>query len=282
VLINREYRERKVMMGLLLIGVVTMVVGGIYRSVPEASWELFHKNSDDEIIDVGYKLPNGVKLLLIERKELRNIKMWVNVNVGHSDDPPEYPGVAHLMEHLIVHGEVGRMFARYNYRQNDNEDILSGFTNGYSTSFSGMPPMPGVLEDIEKSAAGRVITKLVDSLCNPVINKEIVAIEVEVLDTEDMLFRERKRDSATLVRGIYDMVSGIPYGHGDKKSLLGDVGNVEDLIIELKNFHKKNYVGEKSTVLLAGSNLEVLKLLGKLFERIPESEAGGSKKRTRM
>jgi hypothetical protein len=241
-------------------------------------WELFYRNDDDGITDVGYKLPNGVKLLLMERKELKYIEVCVNINVGYSDDPPEYPGVAHLMEHLIFHGEVGRMFARYNYRQNDNEDQDTthsvAFTNKYTTVFRVISPTADEAGGIEKSVAKKLVTKLVDSLRNPVINEEIVVIEVEVLDTEDILRRKQESDSARLADIVCDMVEDDIGGPGNKRSLMGDTKSVKRLIGGLKAFHKKHYVGENFTVLLGGSNLEVLKLLGKEFECVPGS--GGS------
>jgi hypothetical protein len=228
----------------------------------------FYENGSDGMIDVGYKLPNGVRLLLVERKGMKNIDIRINISVGRHNDPPEYPGMAHLMEHVTFHGEAGRDFLRYGYKQ-DHKQL--GITYVYNTRFNIMIPEPDGVESIEKSVAKRLVTKLVELLCDPVIDEKSVTAELEAIDIEDML-RRKVRKYLRPVWTVYEMVSSLLGGSGDKRSLMGDAKNVKGLITELKDFHKKSYVGEKCTVLLGGGNLEILKLLGKEFERIPRGE----------
>ncbi len=51
-----------------------------------------------------FYLPNGIKVVLYERKEVHSVNISVDVNVGALDETKVSNGLSHLIEHLPFDG----------------------------------------------------------------------------------------------------------------------------------------------------------------------------------
>ena len=51
-----------------------------------------------------YTLKNGLKVLIMERHDAPVVSCLTYANVGASDDPKDYTGMAHMLEHMAFKG----------------------------------------------------------------------------------------------------------------------------------------------------------------------------------
>lgn len=67
-------------------------------------------------------LENGLSALLVHQSDLDKSSAALDVNVGSFQDPEEYPGMAHFLEHLLFMGTE-----KYPV-ENDYSQVLIEFT----------------------------------------------------------------------------------------------------------------------------------------------------------
>ena len=63
--------------------------------------------SRQDLLNYRYlKLENGIKCVLIEDSKTEKSCAVMNVSVGAIEDPEEYLGTAHLLEHMLSMGNI--------------------------------------------------------------------------------------------------------------------------------------------------------------------------------
>lgn len=73
-------------------------------SSPSAQPLAIHKSDLDDRQYRAVTLPNRMKMLLVSDTLSRKAAVAMNVSVGYSSDPEDFPGLAHLLEHVIFLG----------------------------------------------------------------------------------------------------------------------------------------------------------------------------------
>ena len=62
------------------------------------------KSSNDNRIYKNIILPNKLEALLIYDPDINTGAACMTVHVGHYNDPDDYPGLAHFLEHMLFMG----------------------------------------------------------------------------------------------------------------------------------------------------------------------------------
>lgn len=211
-----------------------------------------------------YRLPNGLRVLLIPDSSQTNITINVTYLVGSKHEGYGESGMAHLLEHLLFKGtekfpKITEEIARRGGRANGT--TWFDRTNYFQT-------FPASEENLRWALAMEA-----DRMVNSLLRKED-------LDSE-----------MTVVRNEYEAGENSPFGvllkrlmgaayqwHGYGRSTIGERSDLENVPIErLRDFYRKYYQPDNAVLILAGRFDEALalKLIAETFGRIPKPNREG-------
>jgi len=94
---------------------------------------MIEKPKYDKRIYEYLKLPNGIKCVLINDSELNSSTIAVNLSVGHYNNPKEFGGLAHFLEHVLFLGS--KKYPITNHFFNKLAEY-NGTSNAYTEFFS--------------------------------------------------------------------------------------------------------------------------------------------------
>ncbi|MGR2740003.1 insulinase family protein [Billgrantia sp. Q4P2] len=189
------------------------------------------------------RLASGLTIAAAEVPGARLQRLVGAVSVGYLDEPGDYRGLAHLLEHALFLGSanfpdpgelacwVGERGGRYNART--DETVTDVHLH--------LPP-----GDTDEG-----LTRLVDMLAQPRFDLERIAEEVEVLDAE---FQARLADPALHRLAALGRLcrEGHPARlcHAGNRKTLGD--DTERLVMQLSAFHRQHYHAERMALVMLG------------------------------
>ena len=92
-------------------------------------------------------LPNGLPMLHIHMPESSRVAAAVSISAGHFDDPAEYPGLTHLLEHMLFQGtetfpsdkfDFSQMLARCGGKANawTNSEFMTFFYDAHLSTLN--------------------------------------------------------------------------------------------------------------------------------------------------
>ena len=70
-------------------------------TMPNARQTAVHKPLCDKRTYQHAELQNGVRALLVQDKDAVYAAVCASIQAGYFDDPPELPGAAHFLEHMV-------------------------------------------------------------------------------------------------------------------------------------------------------------------------------------
>ncbi|MGC3873656.1 insulinase family protein [Halomonas sp. GXIMD04776] len=190
-----------------------------------------------------HRLGNGVRTLAIEVPTARQVRLVAAVGVGYLDEPMDFPGLAHLLEHALFLGSprhptpgdfaawIGEQGGRYN-----------AHTDEYVTDVHLTLPSDAVQAGLER---------LLDLILRPYLIEPLIAREVEVIEAE---FRARLADPAlhrqrALSRLFQPSHPAFDCHHGNRQSL---GTGVTALQAALESFHARHYRAERMSLVMLG------------------------------
>jgi len=189
------------------------------------------------------RLDNGLTVRLRHDAQAQEAAALLQVACGSDDEPPGWPGLAHLLEHLLFTGSV-----RYTGTQRLMSWVpaqggrLNATTRADRTAFFFSLPASGL-------EAG--LARLVDMLAAPLFAPEAVAQEVEVIDAEYRLLRH---DAQTL-RGVaqrhffHGPLALQRFHVGNRGSFGADLSRLRQAV---RDFHRQRYEAGAMTLWLSG------------------------------
>lgn len=197
------------------------------------------------------QLANGLRVQLVADPGGQEAAALLQINVGSDDEPPAWPGLAHLLEHLLFTGSAGfsgdQRLMSWVPAQGGR---LNATTRSDRTAcFFAVPPP--VL------AAG--LARLLDMLAQPTLATDAIVQEAAVIDAE---YRLLQQDTATLLEvALRQQFLGADRRfHVGSQQTLGD--DVAALQQALREFHQQHYhAGNMTLWLQAPLPLEVLQQL---------------------
>jgi zinc protease len=201
-------------------------------------------------------LPNGLRVLIVERHEAPVVSVQVWYHVGSKDETPGKTGFAHLFEHLMFQGTKNLgpdQFSNYIVR-------VGGLDNAYTTE-----DFTVFWETIPASQLPVALWLEADRMRNLEITERSFDTEKEVVKEERRL-RFDNQPYGTVVEQLYAHAFTVhPYRHST-------IGSMEDLdraqVSDIRAFYDTYYVPNNAWLILAGDidRQEAEHLVRKFFE----------------
>ncbi|CEM24439.1 unnamed protein product [Vitrella brassicaformis CCMP3155] len=202
-------------------------------------------------------LSNGIRLMSVYDNRTMDAAFAIAVNVGYFSDPPELPGLAHLMEHMMFLGS--KEFPA----ENEVDEFLSSHrgsanarTEAEATVYFAKVGLEGLNGSLARFSA---------ALSEPLFNTTVYEREVHAVDEEH---REnlvnQDRVVSELVNQLADERSPLHHFGTGNLTLLYDVPKAKgiDMAAALRDFHRRFYCAERMTVVLrCGLSLDEQHLL---------------------
>ena len=207
-------------------------------------------------------LGNKIVATLISDKTLTRSSCALAVDVGASDDPAEYPGLAHFTEHMLFLGTE-------KYPQ---ENHYKQFLNSHGGSSNASTSMEATVYRFDVNSIH--FSEALDIFCQffktPLFASASTSREIRAVDAEDS--KNRQLDNRRTLQILKCLVHpSHPYRKYSTGNLLtlakGDPdGNGQLIREEMKTFYQKYYTTRKMGLSLAGpQTISELETLAQLY-----------------
>ncbi|WP_342754226.1 pyrroloquinoline quinone biosynthesis protein PqqF [Pantoea sp. MBD-2R] len=198
-------------------------------------------------------LENGLKIHLIHDPQATRAAALIQLAAGTHDEAPRWPGLAHLLEHVL--------FAGSENFQNEQRLMAWGPTEGARLNATTLACSTAWFFEIapEKLEAG--LQRLVDMLANPLLSAESVATEAAAIEAE---YRMLCSHRPTLCEAALSQAFCAPHAlhafHvGNQASFGNDIALLQQA---LKDYHQRFFCGAALELWLSGPQpLETLHAL---------------------
>ncbi|GHC15484.1 insulinase family protein [Aidingimonas halophila] len=186
------------------------------------------------------RLDNGLRLLAIQVPEARWARLVGTVGAGYLDEPDTWPGLAHLLEHLLFLESAPERY-----------DTAWVTTQGGRYNAHTDETVTDIHLRLPSAAAETGAEWLADRLLHPALDKESILHEVGILDAE---FRARLADpllhrQAALTRFFHHRHPASQLRHGHHVSLGGDTSALQQA---LRGFYTDHYRAERIELTMLG------------------------------
>ncbi len=213
-------------------------------------------------------LENGVRVILIPKKESLGSTVLVLVEAGSEYEEKSTNGISHFSEHMMFKGtknrpgpsviatEMEALGARYN-----------AFTSQEYT---------GYYAEVQSAKLGRAMDIIFDMYLNPLLDPN------EIEKEKGVIIQELNRYHDNPQRHVYDLFSKVLYGNQPAGwEIVGPKENITHFgRADFLNYRQKYYTGPSTAVIVAGNFEEgkVVKKIKETFSRLSRSKI--SKPRT--
>ena len=204
-------------------------------------------------------LPNGLRYILVSNKDIDKSAVSLDVYIGSADEPNEYPGLAHCLEHIIFLGTK-----KYpNASEFDNFlNLNSGFSNANTSLDHTNFHYEICHEQLEKS-----IDMFSEFFIEPLFSEEFLNKELNAIESE---FKADYRDDSTRLLTLF-VFEGYKNSHFNK-FINGNLGTLQKPEIREKviEFYNEKYdPSMMSLCVFSNKGIEELdNLVKKYFSRI--------------
>src|SRR3990170_6529908 len=204
-------------------------------------------------------LSNKIQVLLIYDKDSEKSAVSLAVNSGNYDDPDEYYGLAHFLEHMLFMGTE-------KYKE---EDYFSNFINkhGGSQNAYTAEEYTNYFFDIQSDYFEKALDIFSQFFKKPLFNKDSVDREILAVDSEHS--KNINSDSwrfLSLLNEIYNKKPFSKFGTGNIDTLKKD--DIRNKLIDFYNYHYSSNL--MKLALISNKNLdEIEKIVRNIFSSIP-------------
>lgn len=186
-------------------------------------------------------LANGLRCHLIHQPAAQRAAALVQVRAGSLDEPPRWPGLAHLLEHLLFCGSARFSGPRrlMPWVQQQGGQVNATTQLSRSAYFFELPA----------AALGEGLTRLADLLAAPQLSREAIVQEQAVIDAEYRLLQHHAETlcEAALLDALGGAFRRFRVGSA---SAFGD--NVTECQAALRHFHQRHYRAAAMTLWISG------------------------------
>ncbi|KAI7821311.1 Metalloenzyme, LuxS/M16 peptidase-like protein [Kickxella alabastrina] len=195
------------------------------------------------------RLSNNLTAVCVHNPDAKQAAAALSVNVGHMANPPELPGLAHLLEHVLFMSS-----AKYpdedGYRAYLSE--FSGKANAYTDNANTCFHF-----DVSNSGLEGALDRFSRFFIDPLINADSVHRELHAVDSEHTLYtRMDSWRQYIMFKAITDQTHPYAiYGNGNTGTLKGSADKLGlDLHQELVNFYQKFYSADIMNLVIYGNH----------------------------
>jgi predicted Zn-dependent peptidase len=186
-------------------------------------------------------LSNGLRILVEEVPQSRSVSVSVWVNAGSRDDPAEFPGLAHLVEHLLFKGTE----TRTGLGVSQEIDAVGGFLDAATGKESTF-----VYADVPADGLSTATELLLDVVLHPSLAADKLELERAVVLEEIRGYDDDPEQRAfdQFVRGVW------PGDHPLSRNVLGTRRAIESVLrSDVAAFHARVYRPANLVIAAAGA-----------------------------
>lgn len=220
------------------------------------------KAPNDETQYRRFVLENGLRVLLVHDPKFNKSAAALAVEVGALDDPPERPGMAHFLEHMLFLGtEKFPDVGEYAGFINGN----GGYNNAYTAS-----DHTNYMFEVRHEAFEGAIDRFAQFFIAPLFTPEFTEREINAIHNEAERYRENDgRRLWQVRRELYAPDSPeAMFSTGNRETLAGVTRE------ELLDFYHRFYSADRMALVLAGrAGLDELERLARqYFAAVPRRD----------
>ncbi|WP_292050971.1 MULTISPECIES: M16 family metallopeptidase [unclassified Brevundimonas] len=197
-----------------------------------------------QVAPVYYKLPNGLKVILLKDARVPTVTVAVHYGIGFRIEPQNRTGFAHLFEHLLFQGSQNAPKGAFINLVTNSGGAMNGSTRFDYTNYYQVVPS-GALEAMIWGEA--------DRMARPVINEEVLKNQQEVVSNE------------VRVNVLNQPYGGYPWlwmpmaantNWYNAHNFYGELAEIQAASVEdAKTFHDRFY-GPNNSVLFVGGDFD--------------------------
>lgn len=220
----------------------------------------FFLNSKQNEKQEKFCLQNGLEVLIIQNRNLKNSKLVLHLDVGNIYDPPEMPGFTHLVEHLISHRS-----SKYT-KKNEIMKFVSD-THSYISISTGKERMEFDVITNE-SKLMKIADMIAWAVHDPLFDEEDIKNEIEVINQE---YKGYLKNELHLRGRLKEMAIDKSFPEhlflcGNKETL-----TVDNIQTKLKEYHSKHFTPDRMKLVICSKNsIEESKKVAEIFNLIPK------------
>jgi insulysin len=212
---------------------------------------------------IGGLLDNNIKYILINDKNLDKSYISVSINIGSYNNPKNYDGLAHFLEHMLFLGS--KKYPQINYFS-DKLNIFGGSSNAYTDNLETV-----YYFNVHTSGLKEIIDIFSRFFIDPLFDKNSIKKEINAINNEYL--KNINNDNWKLyqfINNIYNSDSLIKnFSTGSIESL-----DKSDLLEEMLKFYNNNYISSNISLCI-GSSLsieELYNIINKSFGKIVKKD----------
>ncbi len=209
-------------------------------------------------------LPGGLQATLVHQPQADRAAALARVAAGSHHEPSRFPGLAHLLEHLLFYGGE-----RY-----QDDDRLMGWVQrqGGSVNATTLARHSAFFFEVAADALADGVARLQEMLQAPLLLREDIQREVAVIDAEYRLIQQHEpsRREAAVRHAASAPAAFRRFQVGSADALAGDLAALQ---AALGDFHRTHYVAQRMQLWLQGP--QSLEALGELAARFAAGLAAG-------
>ena len=185
-------------------------------------------------------LPNGLTLLIQPDHSAPVVSVVTHVKAGFFDEPDEWSGISHVLEHMFFKGTARRGVGAIARETKAAGGYLNAGTGYDHTSYFTVLPSSGLVAALDIQS---------DALLNSVIDEGELARELQVIIQE----ARRKRDTPGAV--AHETLHEVMFDqHRIRRWRIGSEERLAQLTRDdLWSYYRSRYVPERTIVALAGA-----------------------------
>jgi insulysin len=165
----------------------------------------------------------------------------VDVGAGSADDPDEYPGLAHFLEHMLFMGS----------KKYPDEDEYSKYltqNGGYDNAFTA-DEHTNFFFKVRAAALPEAVDRFAQFFSEPLLRESSASREVNAVDAEH---HKNLNNDGWRAQQLLDSSCGGRAGHfgtGDRTTLRN---GSKEVVHALHKFHSENYVADNLRLVILG------------------------------
>ncbi|WP_343554395.1 pyrroloquinoline quinone biosynthesis protein PqqF [Pantoea sp.] len=198
-------------------------------------------------------LANGLRCTLYHQPGARDAAALMRVEAGSLHEPDSWPGLAHLLEHLLFCGSE---------RFNGDERLMPWVQQqGGQVNATTQLSRSAYFCQLPASSLSSGMQRLCDMLISPLLDSKAIQQEVAVIDAEYQLLQNHADtlSEAALIANLQGPFQRFRVG---SHAAFGD--NVTELHAALRSFHQRHYHADNMQLWLQGpQSLDELELIAR-------------------
>ncbi|KTW26075.1 hypothetical protein T552_02968 [Pneumocystis carinii B80] len=241
------------------------------KSYDPSKIELVEENLEKSVLDdYQYrviKLPNGVEVALASDPNALISSVTAAVRVGNKNDPKDFPGMAHLCEHLLFMGTK-----KY---PKENEHVAYAMERGGNFNAFTALGRTVYMSEIHPKYQYQQLDRLAQFFIEPLFREEIIELETHSINSEfEMYFTQTLKARFQLFNHALSHTGKFPvFTTGNRQTLFSEPrARNASTKQALQDFFNKHYVSRNIKVAVCGNeSLDVLQeWVATTFGRIPD------------